>query len=214
MDTWLQVLAAFIGGIVVTILGNLVIPWWREYKRRPKLEWRLIDDWILARNGQVRHLRLQVINKGKTVARGCVATIRIRNATKENILEEAQGFKAILKPDDFGFRAVLEDPQCLCWSMDCNPRILNLNPGIPYAVGVLAFDYGQQINPKSPPVVQKVIIPSEKGWTSPRAILKPSRYVLWVQVHGENCEPSQEVQLWVRRMGGVNDDHLDVSFTP
>ena len=214
MDQWLQILAAFAGGVFVTLLGNLLIPLWLDHTRRPKLKLRLRDDWILAQNRQVNQLRLTVINEGKSVARGCEATIRIQNATTENILEEAQGAKPILKSEDFGSRPILQDPQLLCWSMNENPRVLNLNPGIPHAVDVLAFDYGEAIDPKRPPVVHSVIIPSEMGWNPPRAILKPSRYVVWVQVHGENCKPSEEVRFWVRRIGGTNDNHLDVSFTP
>jgi hypothetical protein len=129
-------------------------------------------------------------------------------------LEETKGFKPILKPEDFGLKPALEDPHWLCWSIGGNPAITNLNPLVPYTLDVLAFDYAQQVNPKSPPVVRSIIIPSDMGWNPPRAILKASRYVLWVQVHGENCKPSKAVRFWVRHKVGTNDDHFEVSFTP
>lgn len=107
MGTWLEVIVAFGGGVLITILGNLLIPWYREYKRRPQLMISLRDDSVLAQNRQVIYHRLLVTNKGKTVARGYVAAIRAKNPVKENILEEAQGCETILKPDDFGFRPIL-----------------------------------------------------------------------------------------------------------
>jgi hypothetical protein len=86
-------------------------------------------------------------------------------------------------------------------------------PGVEYAVDILAFDYGQQANPKNPPPVKYIIIPSEIGWGSPRVVLKPGRYVLFVQVHGENCKPSKEVRFWVKKVN-EDQDYLEVSFNP
>ena len=213
MDAWLDVVAAFVGGVIITVLGNLIIPLCLEHRRRPKLKIELRDDSVLAQNKQVIYHRLQVINEGKTVAPGCVATIKIKNATKENVLEDEE-WRPILKSDNFGVRAVLENSQFLCWSFGGNPSVLALNPDVPYTVDVLAFDYGQIVDPKSAPAVQRVIIPSEMGWKPPRVVLKPGRYVIWVRVSGENCKPSNEVRFWVRRIGGADDDHLEVSFTP
>ena len=88
-----------------------------------------------------------------------------------------------------------------------------MSPGVTYTVDILAFDYGQQADPKNPPPVKHMIIPSEIGWDSPRVALKPGRYVLFVQVHGENCKPSEEVRFWVRKVNG-DQDYLEVSFKP
>lgn len=214
MNVWFQIIAVFVGGAITALIGNLFIPRYLEKKRRPKLSIKLIDDWVISQDKQIIYYRLQVINEGKTVARECLATIRIKNATKENVLEESPVFKAILKPEDFGHRPILEEPQLLCWSMGGNPGVLNLNPKVPYRVDVLAFDYGQKVDPKNLPVVRSMVVPSEMGWNYPRVALRPGRYVVWVQVHGANCDPSNEVRFWVRRKNGAGDDHLEVSFTP
>lgn len=215
-----SLIAAFGGAAVGAFFGNYYLPKKLERERSPKLKLELQDDKVVSQNGLIVFHRLTVKNEGKSAAKNCEATIKLKNVTEEVVVNG----NATLKSADFRQRNLLENPMPVCWSYIGNPARLTLNRGVSYQVDLIAFCYNIPFNLDAEraetPVdedndsVLQILIPTEAGWRVPRVILKPARYVLWVRVTGENCEPSNEVRLWIKHRGDPSRNVLEVSFTP
>ena len=196
------------------LLGNLLIPQWLRHRDRPKIEIETSIERVWNGNRRVIHHRLRAVNHGKTVGRQSIATVSVQNATRENILDKWLDQEAVLKPDDFSLKALLEDPQRLSWFTIGNAESVDMVPEVPYFIDVLAISYPSQTDPRKPGSADCFIIPSERGWTPPRAILRPARYVLKVQLQGENFGPTGTLTAWTRSVPGGDPGTYEMSLAP
>lgn len=171
-----QIIGAFVGLIVGTLLGNEI----SRFLYRPKVIIRFKDiNPLYTKDGFFGSIH--VANLGRTVATDCMGTISLDNVFKEDIMESHEAVSDESLPSyrdekiDLDFpRSQLVSPLSfreiknvsLCWSMLGNPFKIDINPGTTQSLDIFRMQFH---NDKK---FWYIIFPSEKGWRNVRVRMK------------------------------------------
>lgn len=167
----------YFASLVSLVIGGIIGGELTRYLYKPKVVVRYQRTSPLY-DGTGKFLSVKFINKGRSVATNCVATITLRGLSADNILEACDvvseenlpNFEDSLNNDTVR-KQILQrkyfrtfDDEQLCWSNLGNPCQIDINPGITAQLDVCKFQIGKGFN--------YIIIPSEFGWRLLRARVK------------------------------------------
>ena len=172
MDLKNQILGAFIGLIIGTLLGNEI----SRILNKPKVKVRFKDiSPLLTENGEF--WSILIVNFGRTVATNCSCFITLFDITEEDIIDENLADKEEGLPsyshenidihfprEQFVSRNKFRNIQneSLCWSKHGNPNILDINPGVVESLDICKCHFSEERK------TWYLIFPSEKGWRKVR----------------------------------------------
>ncbi len=142
-DRVIAAIVGFFGGIVASLLGNVVLPWIKRFNLSRNLN-------VYSELAQKGRVRCRVHNQGRWPIEGAMIYLSLY-AAKDDVLPPPKDRDAFIKPEDF----VPIAWQQLCWSVASPTRN-------PIAVDILA----QERQPFSPFIIKEehIEVPSEEGW--------------------------------------------------
>lgn len=171
-----QVISAFIGLIIGTLLGNELSRF--LYKPRVVIKFKSLHP-LFSNNGFF--WSIIVANMGRTVATNCTGNITLFDIDEGDTMQEHEGIKDESLPRyneeklDLDFpRSPLITPNkfreirnsSLCWSLIGNPEKMDINPGTTRGLDICRVQYHPDAD------FWYLIFPSERGWRKVRCRIK------------------------------------------
>ena len=177
----------FVLGISVDLVTRLIHSWYMSPKLDIDSDVPLYEevrrDVIFNDNDKEKRFQryhsIKIKNNGRTSAENCIGSIFLNVTDEKEIISEPIYYKSII--NKLTSRGV---SGAVCWARQGNPQSVTINSKDEELLDVYKIIFTNKL--------EKLIIPSEKGWDIFRVVLKPKVYDGKLKITAANAEPVEK----------------------
>lgn len=179
----------FVLGISVDLVTRLIHSWYMSPKLDIDSDVPLYEevrrDVIFNDNDKEKRFQryhsIKIKNNGRTSAENCIGSIFLNVTDEKEIISEPIYYKSII--NKLTSRGV---SGAVCWARQGNPQSVTINSKDEELLDVYKIIFTNANK------LEKLIIPSEKGWEKFRVVLKPKVYDGKLKITAANAEPVEK----------------------